>query len=404
MGLTIGSWLSNNWLGVLAVVVGVWIPFALRSPPAKIRYWTASDISPIYLIGATCTKLNLRNVGNQAITADQWRVPLSIECADGITGVQVVGVSYPDIKASVQFTRGRPNWATLDISRLDPGDEVAFEIRHGKTSKPPEVKGEIRGAPESLVPGLTMAQRLATLPSVLMGLIAYYIPLSSIAWLAELRLNASDVLRGLLFLLASPLLDIIVSPLLRRKAWEKHPTWTPVLFIGVPFVGIVAGAIGLIVAWLSGYQLWYPQFAAFIALAWLLVRVLTRTPFSAISGVVAREEVRGSRAMATFFTGVTTTAFAACVAAGVKISTLIWVGLIAALVFAISRMDRQSLTHRLTAAIGNPRSQLLSPTLGSPRSQSRRPRPPVGSIRVGRRHPPGSPRQYGRRNNLRTRS
>src|SRR5690242_16304669 len=125
MGSSIGSWLGDNWLGVLGVVVVVWVAFALRSPAARLRYSTASNIGP-YLAGATRTKLSLRNVGNGAITADQWRVPLSVECEDGINDFQVVGVSYLDIKASVQLSPTRPNQAVLDISRLDPGDEVAF--------------------------------------------------------------------------------------------------------------------------------------------------------------------------------------------------------------------------------------------------------------------------------------
>jgi hypothetical protein len=75
----VGTWLRDNWLGVLGVVVGVWIPFVLRSPSARLRYWTVPE--HLYVSGtAMRTQLNLRNVGSQPIEANQWRVPLSIEC------------------------------------------------------------------------------------------------------------------------------------------------------------------------------------------------------------------------------------------------------------------------------------------------------------------------------------
>ena len=105
---------------------------------------------PYFLFGAVRTKLNLRNIGPQQIEADQWRVPLSVECASEITGIQAVGVSYQDIEVAAQIVGDQPNEATLHVSRLDPGDEVAFEIRHRKAKAPPQLKGEIREAPDPL--------------------------------------------------------------------------------------------------------------------------------------------------------------------------------------------------------------------------------------------------------------
>jgi hypothetical protein len=363
VGSSISSWLEINWLGVLGVVVGIWLPLALRSPPAKLRYWTTSDVGS-YLSGTTYTKLNLRNVGDRAITADQWRVPLSVECPEGITEVQVAGISYPDIEVSVKSTATEPNRAILEISRLDTGDEVALEIRHGKTRKPPTIKGEIRGAPESLAAGLTVRQRLYTMPTVAMLLALYYISLSSIVWLTESKLNISGILRGSIFILASPLVDIIESPLLRRNVQQKHPIRFSAILLIAGIGGMIWGGAALVVAWLAGYQLWYPQFALYLVLALLLARVITRTPFSSAGGVVSRETFQGSPALITFFGGITGTAFAACVAAGETVSTLIWVGLIAAMMFAISRMNRQSVGHRLSVFLGNPARQLLSPSAG----------------------------------------
>jgi hypothetical protein len=385
VGSSISSWLENNWVGVLGLVLGVWIPLALRSPPAKLRYWTASDVGA-YFSGATYTKLNLRNVGDRAITVDQWRVPLSVECPEGITEVQVTGVSSHDIEVSVKSTPTEPNQAILEISRLDTSDEVAFEIRHGKARKPPTIKGEIRGAPESLVPGLTVAQRLYTMPFVVMLLTFYYISLSSIAWLAESRLNISGILRGTVFVLASPLADIIGSPLLRRSVQQKHPIRFTVLFLMISIGGAICGVAALVIAWLAGYQLWYPQFAVYLALAFLLVRIITRTPFSSSGGVVSRENYQGSPALVTFFGGITGTAFAACVAMDATVSTLIWVGLIAATVFAISRMNRQSAGQRLSVALGNPRRQLLSPSAGEPSIPVSAPPVSDKNIRVRRWH------------------
>jgi hypothetical protein len=196
---------------------------------------------------------------------------------------------------------------------------------------------------------------------VLLTLALYYIALSSIAWLAESRLNVDGILRGILFLLASPLYDIAVSPFLRRRAWQNHPVRSLVIFSIGGIINVASEVAALIVAWLAGYRLWYPQFAVYLAIAWLLMRVITRIPFSESSGIVARDEFRGSRAVYNFFGGLTGTIFAVCVVADAQNDTLIWVGMIAALVFAISKIDRQSLGHRLSTALGNPRGQLLSP-------------------------------------------
>jgi hypothetical protein len=353
------------------------------------------------------TRLNLRNVGKQPIEADQWRVPLSVECAEGITEVQAVGVSYPDIKVSVQSTPSEPNRAILQVSRLDPGDEVAFEIRHGKTRKAPQVKGEIRGAPESFVQGLTIAQRLGIMFPVLFLLSLEYVALCIIVWLAQVRLDVSGILQGILFLFASPLLQIPIGAWIYRGATREQPNLSLGLAVLAILVNLVLQPVALVVALLVGYQLWYPQFAVYVAVLWLMVRIITRQPFSANNGLSGPREIRGggpavppSSGITTFIDGVSLAVFAGFVVAGAGTSTLIFVGLIAALANAISRMDRQWLGSRVPLALGNPRSQLLGPPRADPRTRPRRPRHPVHSARAANRLALGSGGRRARRNNL----
>lgn len=163
MNSSIISWLSNNWVGLLGVIAAVWIPIALRPRP-RLRFWTTGEgLANTYLGGSTRTILNIRNVGSQPIDDHQWRVPLALECEAGISKVSLVGVSRDGIGASAELGESQANHVPLKLSLPDRGDEVAFEIEHGKTSLAPQLTGELLGAPDSIARRLTLQQRLVGL-------------------------------------------------------------------------------------------------------------------------------------------------------------------------------------------------------------------------------------------------
>ena len=89
MNSTITSWLSNNWLALLGLIATVWVPIALRAR-FKLRFWTVGEgLGGSYIGGSTHTILNIRNAGKQQIDANEWRVPLSVECDTAISGIDL---------------------------------------------------------------------------------------------------------------------------------------------------------------------------------------------------------------------------------------------------------------------------------------------------------------------------
>ena len=301
---------------------------------------------------------------------------------------------------AAQIVGDQPNEATLHVSRLDPGDEVAFEIRHRKAKAPPQLKGEIRGAPESFTQGLTLAQRLATLLPVLYLLSLQYLGLSDIVWLIDLRTATGGSGEEILFILASPLVQIVTALLLYRAAiirpsaeryrpsdkrhrtarvlklanWVYRPHKILKLSSWISNSSLALLPLALLVAWHTGYRLWYPQFVIFAGVLWLLVRVVTRQSFSSTFGLSGSAR-RGSFPLLLVATAILVDAigsvvFAWAVAAGATSSTLIFIGLLYALAYAISRMDIDWLRRRLPSALGNPRGRFLEPPRGNPQDAS----------------------------------
>lgn len=358
MGSGLSSWIDSNWLAALGVVAGIWVPYALRPPSARIRYWTTAASS--YVAGVESTTLHLRNISDRAVTVDEWRSPLMVVCAEGIDEVLVAGVSHLDIEATAEIVNGERDRVILKIARLDPGDEISFNIRHAKTVKPPGVRGEIRGAPDSLDAALTLSQRLATVPALSIILSIDYLMMSSIAWMAQLRLNESGIIRGMVFALASPLVGIISSLFMGRETRRRHPSRPGCVLLAAGIVWPVFGITGLAVSELDGYRLWYPQFAVFAILAALLQRFVGRTPISARATLMVREEWDGSAAINTLLTSLACAVFAICVAFDADSGAVIWVGVVAAAVYALADLGPRS-ASRMAVIFGNPSRHLLAP-------------------------------------------
>ena len=162
--------------------------------PSKASVWAVGEgLVGNYVLGSTRTAMYIRNVGNQPIDDDQWRVPLSVECQAGIESVDVIGVSRRDMTASVELVENKREQAILKLSHFDPGDEIALEIRHRKTHSAPQLKGELLGSRDAVVHGLTMKQRsLGAIYIICVGLLDY-VELSSIAWLSYSRLTVGGI-------------------------------------------------------------------------------------------------------------------------------------------------------------------------------------------------------------------
>ena len=149
-----------------------------------------------------------------------------------------------------------------------------------------------------------------------------YIGLSVIVWLTQLGPGIEGALQGILFLFASPLLEIAIFFPFYIGATRRQPSWVARLATVAVFANLALQPLALLVAWLAGYQLWYPQFAIYSEVLWLLVRVITRQPFSYLFGLSSppREMLGGSAAMASIallVDGVANASFAYSVARGI---------------------------------------------------------------------------------------
>jgi hypothetical protein len=358
VGLLLLSWLLNNWFGILGVVIGVWVSLALRPRP-RLRFWTiAKENSLSYILGATSTSLNIRNVGNQPIDGDQWRTPLSVECQDGINQIDPVGVSRNDIEVASGLADGQSKEAWINISRLDPGDEVAFEIQHNKTVLAPQLHGELYGYDDSIARGVTLAQRCASYFMFVFFVAPMdYVELSSIAWLKGAILGNGGIVQDGLFLLASPFFSIFfIIPNLRRRYREKHPVRYSAIFLLLVLILAVLRVAAFISAWLEGSRLWFPQFAIYAVAMWVVLRIAgVKAPTAAVG--LTRDEIKISPVIVSIFAALGPTVFAGFVIAGASPNILVAVALVCMFTVAGIRLDRHQLRQRVLAALGSPRGR-----------------------------------------------
>lgn len=361
----ISQWLLNNWLSIALALFGMWITFALRPHP-RLRYWAISDqIGGIYSPSATRTKLILRNVGNEPIYANQWRLALTVECAEGILDIHTAGVSNPDIVVTAHI-KERPSKAVpLQLSQLDPGDEVQLEIQHGKIREAPQVYGQLWGHHDSVVQSLTITQRLPALP-VLLGALAFsYFELASIIWLAQSRLTLGGVFKGILFAFASTLVYIAIAPFFGRAKFKLSISWwfeSPRFVQYALFVPTALGVPAYITAWLAGYRLWYLPLGIYVVLILIVERVIVGLPFTAGNGLFhLPQQGRSAATVILVASGLMPTIFAAFVAAGVSGSAIVIAGMICILASTLVRIDNEQIKERLSIALRNPRSHLSRP-------------------------------------------
>lgn len=356
------NWLIDNWLGIAGTVIGLWTSFALRPRP-NLRYWMLGD-GPIgtYLGGSKLTKLHIRNAGSETVSEDRWRTPLVIESTTTIEHVTATGVSHVDIRAAGAPLEQQRNVARLSISHLEPGDEVSFEVRHEPTYRAPYLRGEIQGHREGLARRLTVGQRAYGLAlSCLYVLPMDYLELACLAWLFRSH-SPGAVWRWLLFGLSSPLPTIAAVLLLLVFARRENRAAALAQF-GCALIAFttVLRPVSLLVAWLVGAQLWYPELALF-AMAQLLIYATIGVGLGAGMGLSRPEHHERTNPLAiTVVGGVTATVFVLAMLRGVEGSSLILLGVGCTLLAALVRLDPAQLRHRLTVALGGHRRQLLPP-------------------------------------------
>jgi len=351
-------WLSNNWFGILSLLVGVWVALALRPRP-RLRFWTVGQgASQTYFPASTRTTLYIRNVGNQPIDNHQWRTPLSVECKADISDIDATGVSNADIEASAELIEDNPKEAILKLSHLNPGDEAQFNIKHGRVSSPPQLKGELLSTRDTLARGRTLKQRFAGTYSLAFVLIVDYVEITSIAWLTHSRLTFGGVMRGIVFLLASPFLFIATAPAMRRRTLQKRPMRVLAVAGIVFIVGMIMKIAAVCIAWLSGFQLWYPEFAIYVVATYIIMLTMGVQEAKMDFGL-SGPGISVSPAIASFSAALGQTIFAVLVIAGASRDVLIPVGLASILIIAVIRLDRQRLRQRISIAIGTPRGRSM---------------------------------------------
>jgi hypothetical protein len=358
MKSTIITWFSNNWFAVLALIISVWLAIALRARP-RIRFWVIGEgLAGNYILGSTRTIMYIRNIGNQPIDADQWRVPLSIECEANIESIEVIGVSCHDLTASLEFIEDERKQAILRLPRFDPGDEIELEIRHGNTHRAPQLKGELQGARDALVRGLTMKQRSLGAFWVIAACLMDYVELSSIVWLSHSKLTPGGITRGTIFLLASTFLPMLTG-LLLWKAWPHHRIRAVVIVFALFLTLLIARITAFCTALVGGFRLWFPAFAIYVIVTMIVIRIAGVQLVSNTMGLKGIDsEDRRAFSVAGYFTATLgPTIFAFAVISNSPTNVLVLIGLTCVFAVAISRLDRQQLRERMSGALGAPRGR-----------------------------------------------
>jgi hypothetical protein len=243
------------------------------------------------------------------------------------------------------------------VSRFDPRDEVQFEIQHGKTSRAPQLTGELVGTSDSVGRSLTIPQRFAALFGVAVTSLYEYVGLASIVWLADSHLNFSTIAPDIVFLLASTaFLDMTTAPMLRRKALKQHPKRLATLVPAVILTLIPLRVASFSIAWASGLRLWFPSFIIYVTATWIAEIIMGLKVISSGAGL-ARQDFDVSPAIAVFTTALCPTVFAVCVVAGIRTDLLVVVGALCILTSTIIRLNRQRLRQRISLALGSPQGR-----------------------------------------------
>lgn len=357
------NWLGANWLSIAGIVVGVWVALALRPRPL-IRYSLTSDQTwGSYRLGSSSTHLYVRNAGTEPITAERWRTPLILECDTEIQNTVTTGVSHRDITTSVNPVTGNPNAVQLVVSHLQPGDAVAFNIRHDVMTSPPRLSAELAGSRDALRRQLTVPQRLAVVAMALCVILPLdYVEILCTALLMQNLSEPSHVLQSILYALASPLPLFISFPLISKygKPSTERAAQAAGCMAIVFLLIVVLRFFAVLVAWLSGERLWYPEFAVFVTAQMLVFSLVGGRHLVAGMGFVSLRSSTGWRII-----GVTTIlgtfAFAFATSAGINGNALVLIGVICTLIPALARLDRETVRARLKVALGDPRGRLQPP-------------------------------------------
>jgi len=348
------SWLSANILGIVSAVVGVYVTLVIRPRP-KVRFWACADGDrfDVYRQGATSTSFYIRNVGNQPISDNQWRVPLSIEYGDAnIDHIRVFDATREDIHVLPNLSTSEPSKAWIKIDCLDRGDVVKVHIKHSNATEAPQLHGELSGYHGPIARGFTIGQRSSAYLVTLFYLAVAYLQLSSIFWLRDSRPSVAGVAQGAVFLLASTFLPIaLVAPTVMHRA---QPVWLPGYQAVINLALAVLGVVAIVLASLDGMRLWFPQFAVYIVVALIAMWIAGAQVSVALSGQT-REKATASPAVRIISWALFATIFAAFTIAGTSLNVLAAVALVCIIADTATCLDLHQLRRRTRTALGDPR-------------------------------------------------
>lgn len=328
------EWGQKIWVVILVASLILGASFLLRHwrRRTSLKYWTLPDATPqIYssLRGVERTTLRIKNTSRTPIRESDWRRQPRIRSGAVVNEAVRLsgGVPIHSVHGSPQ---SRPqSEVPLLWSTLQPGEEMDLLLLHAPTSVAPELDAALNPNRGDVRRALTMSQlgwtTVATVPTIILN----YFSLCAVVWLLSFKTSALGLLSALVFLLACPIADAVLSHMSRSKGLSGA---------GKALLGlhILALFVSVGIAFASGRPLFLVSILAFTLIEGALtVSINGRPSAAALGGGLAT--AAASRFFYTVVLPGTELIFAATVFLSSSQSLILFIGALGLVVVALGR-------------------------------------------------------------------